>query len=379
MTEQDIKGGPRLPTLHDIAEKAGVSRAAVSAVLNNAPQSQRYSEATRKRVRQVADELGYMANPLGRVLRKKRSGIIGCLTFNQPDIYYGHLLRSAEQVFREHGFEPVTVSMNYDRSRFHEALKKLAVWRVEGLLIMLGGRPVNHGMKKSLGHLATPYFIIDSSASGNRPPSSAMNMKSGRLLASHLLELGHTKMAAVGINPENSHTRERLSGILEILAEAGIPEKEFIVSRMRNGLFGAHAGYVYIEELLAMEREFTAVICANDLLAFGVMRYLHEQNIRIPQDISVAGFDDVCVDVTVTEENHLGAYFTPSLTTIRIPHGEIGISAAEILLSHIEKGVKQEDMQMRNDLLLVVRESTGKPPTRSVFQLESHLNQSVED
>lgn len=351
--------GVRSPTLRDIAERVGVSQGTVSAVLNDAPRARHYSAATKQKIHATAEELGYVANPLGRALKRTRSGTMGCISFNQPDIYYGHLLRSAEQELREHGYEPIMATMNYHRSQFDTCLKRLAAWRVEGFLLMMGGRPVDADMIESLQRLDLPYIVVDAHGVGGTGPSTHLNRESGRLLADHLTELGHRDIAMLGVNPNNSHTTERLEGVTSLLQERGIELPSQRVVEARESLLGAHAGYSYARTLLDRDNCVTALVCINDILAVGAMHLLHERAIRIPEDISVAGFDDVCVDITVTEENRLGAYLWPSLTTVRVPHRELGREAAAALLQRVNHPESAGDWHFTSRPSVIIRASTG--------------------
>ena len=362
MTERRLSArhrGVRSPTLRDIAERVGVSQGTVSAVLNDVPRARYYSPETKKKIHAVAEELGYVVNPLGRALKRTRSGTMGCISFNQPDIYYGHLLRGAEEELREHGYEPIMVSMNYNRSQFDICLKKLAAWRVEGFMLMTGGRPVDVDMLKSLERLDLPYIVVDAHGAGGTGPSTHLNRESGRLLALHLTELGHRRLGVLGVNPDNNHTTERLEGIISLLQERGIELPPERIIEVRRSLLGAHAGHTYAAELLERGSRVTALVCINDILAVGAMHLLHERAIRIPEDISVAGFDDVCVDITVTEENRLGAYLWPALTTVRVPHRELGREAAAVLLQRVDRPEIAEDWQFKSGAKVIIRDSTG--------------------
>lgn len=352
------------PTLRDIAEKVGLSLTAVSAVLNDAPRAQGYTAATREAICSAARELGYAANPLSRALRRTHSGMIGCISFNQPDIFYGHVLRAAEERIRARGYEPVTTSLNYDLSQFETCLRRLTAWRIEGLLLMLGGRKLDGPTLRSLRELDTPILILDAPQPDGSSPSSDLNRASGRILAEHLIGLGHRSLAVLGVNKRNSHTTQRLKAIREVCRGHHIPDSECPVVYARNGLIGAHAGFRYAQEVLEKHPHVTALIGINDIFAIGAIYCLHQKGIAIPDEMSVAGFDDVCVDTTVGEENRLGAYVWPALTTVRVSHREYGIIAADVLIDHVSGKGKMSSWGLGLPPQLVSRDSTGPAPRR---------------
>lgn len=351
--------GATPPTLRDIASRVGVSQGTVSATLNNAPRARYYSEETKRRIREVAEDLGYVANPLGRVLRQASPRTIGCISFNQPDIYYGHLLRGAEEEFRDRGYEPILVSMNYDRSQMDACFRRVAAWRVQGLLLFMGGRALDADVLRDLEKLNLPHIIVDAARKDNTSPCSRLNRESGRIMARHLVELGHRHIGVLGVNHDNSHTTERLEGILSVLdaCRIALPPQRIVAARPR--VFGPHAGYVYAGELVERDKQVTALMCINDILAIGAMNRLYRSGIRIPEDVSVAGFDDVCVDITVSDENRLGNFLWPSLTTVRVPHREMGRRAAAALVEGIGMPERIQGWQLDAIPELIVRDSTG--------------------
>lgn len=360
----DRPSGGRRPTLRDIALRVGVSQGTVSAILNNAPRARNYSEETNRRIRETAEELGYVPNPLGRVLRRTFSGTIGCLSFKQPDIYYGHLLRAAEEEFRRRGYEPVMASMNYDRKQFGKCLWQLAAWRVEGYLLMMGGRPLDEEMCAAIRQLGLPCIIVDAHRPDGNSPSTRLNVESGRLIAEHLSDLGHEHLAVIGINYSNCHITERLEGILQVMRERNLRLPKHMIVENSKRLLGPQVGYVYAGEILDRCPQSTAIICMNDIIATGAMYMLHERGVNIPGDMSVTGFDDVCVDVTVMEDNRLGAYLWPSLTTVRVPHGEMGQRAAEALLECMADPAALEHWELPLSPLLVPRNSSARVCSR---------------
>jgi LacI family transcriptional regulator len=360
--------GMTAPTLKDIAERVGVSVGTVSAVLNDMPRAQRYAEKTRQRVRAVAEELGYTGTPLGRVLRSKLAGTLGIICFSQPDMYSSHLLHSAEAEIAALGYVPILASMHYDETRFETCLRRLSQWRVEGILIMMAGRPISADILERLTHTGVPYIAIDS-RDMEHPIAPHVDYESGRLVGEHLGQLGHRRICVAGFNPGTAHAHDRLAGIRAALKAFGVEVPDASVLERPQGAYGAFAGYTNAEQMLdapGSPDAPTALVCMNDLIAFGALRRLHEQGIAIPAQLSVTGFDDMCLDAMVSDENRMGPYMQPALTTVRVPHPEVGRELARKLVQIV--GGKSDSEIKLEDVLqprLIVRESTGPAPAHT--------------
>lgn len=355
------RGG--IPTLQDVADRVGVSPSTVSATLNDVPRARHYSEATKARIRAVAKEIGYFPNPLAKTLKRTRSGLIGVVMFSQHSAYYGRVLQAVEARCREMGYEVVTADMKYDRARLEECVHRLAAWRVEGLLLMTGGRLIDTAVTAALKEQGTPYVM----AGVWRPdePSSGIvfnDAEGGRLLAVHLTDLGHTRIGVLAANPSNEASEERLSGIRSVLKECGLELEDRCVIRAPGPDVGLLAGYRFAGELLDSDPAVSAIICMNDGMAIGAVRQAWERGKNTPRDISIAGFDDTPLYGPANDENRLGSYTVPSLTTIRTPMEEMGRAAARMLIEMIEDEDASRTKRVYEFMpALVVRDSTGPP------------------
>jgi LacI family transcriptional regulator len=348
-----------MPTLRDIAERVGVTQGTVSAVLNNAPRAQRFSEETRQRIRTAAAELGYRVNPLARALRKTRSGMIGCLLYNQPDLYNGHMLHWAEAALRAKGYDLAIASMGYDKSRLEPCLAQMAAWRVEGLLVWLGGRVPDAAMLSAFNRFPAPCIVVDSGAPERQHTAARFNREAGRAIARHLLDLGHRKFAVLGGTPGGLHAHDRINGLREALCEAGVSFEEKHVFGVRNDLIGPSAGRQCADDFIQAGMPATAIVCVNDFIAIGALRCLNEHGVDIPGALSIATIDDLCLDYAASEANRLCAYLTPSLTAIRVPLPDVGREAAERLMRQIASGAQLTTYAAEHAPILIVRESTG--------------------
>ncbi|MCC6144179.1 MAG: LacI family DNA-binding transcriptional regulator [Candidatus Hydrogenedentes bacterium] len=347
------------PTLKDIAERAGVSIGTVSAVLNNMPRASRYSEQTRIRVRKIAEELGYAGTPLGRVLRSKASGTLGIISFSQPDIFSSHLMHNAQDEMVELGYQPVTASMHYDQSKFDDCLNQLRRWRVEGMLIMTGGRPLTRHVRAELDESGVPYVAADSSEQ-QQTLAPRIDNTSGRLAGEHLAELGHRRVAVLGFNRVSVHAHNRLAGLRAGLEQFGATVPESLIVEMHAGSYGGQAGYECAQELVRIGCPTPAAVCMNDLSAFGALRAFADANLGVPDRISVIGFDDISLSAVVSEDNRLGAYTQPRLTTVRLPQPEIGRSLARQLVALVREGTAPASLESALQPTLQVRESTAR-------------------
>lgn len=349
----------RPPTLRDIARRVGVSQATVSAILSESSQANAFAESTRNEVKAAAEAMGYTSNPLARALRRTRSGVLGCLLFNQLDIYYARLAQLLEAQAREAGYGFVGASMGYDFGKLESCLGQLTAWRVEGIVLMLGGRPAPERLLNRLRNLGIPYVLGDSTEEGQ--PSAVANFAfaSGMVAAEHLYELGHRDLAVMGVNPRNLHSQQRLAGLESALAARGLGLRDDAKVALPDGLHGPDAGFAGTETILDSAIRFTALVCLNDLLALGALAALREAGLRVPDDVSVLGFDDVALDVEGSEANRLGRFTCPPLTTVRLPAQEICRVAMNSLVARLKPETAGLEALPEQAPLLVLRGSTG--------------------
>jgi LacI family transcriptional regulator len=353
--------GKRTPTLKDIAAHVGVSQATVSAILNEAPTASNFADNTRREVKEAAQLLGYRINPLARALRRVRSGVLGCILYNHFDVYYSRVSEVAESYAKERGYELVVVSMGYDLKRLEACLSHMAAWRVEGILLMLGGRPLSPDILAMLDRINPPFVIGDSEDSGSQGSVSRFTRRSGELVAEHLWSLGHRNVAIVGENPNNLHSRERVRGVEEYFQAQGAVLEPRLRIPVPTGAHGPNAGYLCTREALQSGLKFSAIICMNDLFAFGSLAALREKGVKVPEQCSVTGFDDPPLDLDGTEVNRLSRYAAPPLTTVRLPMREICREAMRRLICKVEASEEEAAYSVEQQPRLIVRESTCPP------------------
>jgi len=352
------QGERRRATLKAVAERVGVNPATVSATLNDAPRAKNYSEETKERIRAAARELGYVPNPLARTLKSADPKLIGVLLLVQDNRYFGHLLEGAERYTRTAGYELVTASLNYDMNRFVESLYRLAAWRVDGLLVVVPKQLVSAEHREALEKLGLPY-LTEIESEEDRHDGGGFDYHGGRQAATHLWALGHRRIGVIGARPENRPAAERVRGMEAAVAEHHGDTAVLRLVRADNRYVGVHAGFHYARMLFEAHPDTTAILCLNDVLAIGAMRWLREQGREVPRDVSIVGFDDLCLDTTLREENRLGAYLSPPPTTVRTPLREMGEEAARRLLLLADPGHDHAVGARGFHPLLIRRSSTG--------------------
>lgn len=350
------QSGP--PTLREIAARVGVTAPTVSAVLNNSPRAERFSKATCDKIREVADEMGYAPNYLAQTLKRKHSGLIGVLMFGMDTMYYGRALEGADAAARAAGYELVTASMGFDPARFDRCVQMLAAWRVEGIMLMMSGRPLDEAAVAKLARLRVPVVSGGSRQGDLLAVGAGFDHEAGLLLAKHLLDLGHTRIGMIGADPtnRNHHASERVRAVGEAMAAAGHPLRPDWVIPGGGGHVGVSSGYQTARQLLDHAKDITAVIAMNDVFAIGAMRQINERGIAVPEELSVGSFDDLCLDNTNNEDNRIGVYLSPPLTTVRVPLRALGSGTIQLLLQEIGAETEPGDPYGPE---LIIRSSTG--------------------
>ncbi|MFC4455472.1 LacI family DNA-binding transcriptional regulator [Deinococcus sonorensis] len=334
-------------TLEDVARRAGVSPSTASRVLSG---SIRVTARKTEAVMQAVQELGYSPNQIAQGLARGRSMNIGVVTQDISSVFYAEMLRGIEQGLADSEYRPLFISGHWQVAEERAALDAL-LGRPVDALIVLGG----HTPDAVLQLLATrvPLVLVGRAqppADGSGRPSAYSlrvdNALGARLGVQHLLELGHRRIAFISGPPDHVDAQERLRGYREALAHAGLPLDPQLVL---HGDFQEASGEAAVEQLLTRGSPFTAVFAANDQMAFGARLALYRHGLRVPQDVSLLGFDNLTVS----------AYQTPPLTTVEQPTRQMGHDAAQLVLSVL---AGQPQTQPSYQPRLVQRDSTAAPP-----------------
>jgi DNA-binding LacI/PurR family transcriptional regulator len=326
----------------DVARRAGVSHQTVSRVLNDHPN---VSPQTRAGVMAAIRDLGYRPNAAARTLVTGRTNVLGVISFDTTLYGPASMLYGIERAAHP-GYSVAIASLPaFDRTTLLEAVDRFLGQAVEGIIVIA---PETSAVA-ALGGLAADIPLVAVGCGTGAPlPSVAIDNHAGAAQATrHLLDLGHATVHHVAGPDSWLDAQERISGWREALRLAGVPEPELL-----RGDWSARSGYEAGHRLSAMP-EVTAVLCANDPMALGLLRSLAERGRQVPREVSVAGFDDVPE----------AAFFLPPLTTVRQDFGELGRRALHLLIDRIS-GIDLDHPALPITPDLVVRASTAPAPVK---------------
>jgi len=342
--ESSERDKPQVVTLKALAEHVGLTPGTVSAVLNNSRASASVPERTKKRILAAAQELKYRPNFLARSLRVKRTYTIGVIAQEIGDVYGAMVISGVEQYLRERNYFFLTVIHRHDPRLLHTYSQLLVSRGVEGIITV--DTSITY-------HPSLPTVAIAGHKRMDRVTNIVLDHRHAALMAlQHLVDLGHQRFAFMKGPPSSSDTNARWEAICEVAGEIGIEMTLQFAPQTEIGA-SPEPGYEATKELLAESRCFTALFAYNDLCAIGAIRALDEARLRVPEDVSVVGFDDIPG----------ASYSRPSLTTVRQPMQEMGQLAARTLLDQIEKRTSYVP-EIAVEPKLIVRQSTWKAPSK---------------
>lgn len=337
------KSAKKKPSLLDVARQAGVSTATVSRYLSN-PEMVR--EQRRLRIESVIEELGYIPDGAARALASKRTRTIGAIVPTLDNAIFAKGIQSFQERLHASGYTLFVASSNYSLEGEREQAETLISRGIDGLLLV--GLDHDARLFGRLDRVGIPYvntWAFDASA--ERPCIGFDNFNSARRLTDYLVDLGHTRFGVISaITRDNDRAINRLAGVRESLNAAGIrlPTEAIVECR-----YDLSDGRQAMRRLAALENPPTAVVCGNDVLAYGAISECQEMGLDVPADVSVVGFDDL----------PMSQHIRPKLTTMHVPSEEMGRRAAEFLIAELndEKTVDHYELEVS----LIVRESTARP------------------
>ncbi|GAB5404195.1 MAG: substrate-binding domain-containing protein [Aureliella sp.] len=305
-------------TIQDIAREANVSKSTVSRVLNGTTP---VHPDKRKAVEEAFARLGFRPNAFAKSLASGRSMSIGVLTQIVGSPFYDTISRGIISGLRETDYFPIFVDGQWESATEIDGIRNLLDRRVDGLILMSTAESDTE-LVELLGDV--PSVIV-----GRNAPSQDLNsiyidnLDGGYRATKHLVQFGHTRIAIVRGPHHHFDANARVEGYEKALTEAGIPVDPDLVI---EGDFTSESGVAAVERLFARGADFSAIFASNDMMAFGIRLALHRRQLNVPDDISLVGFDD--------QSN--AAFMTPPLTTVRQPALEMGVLAAESILSLIQ-------------------------------------------
>lgn len=334
---------PKRATLKDVAARAGVSYQTVSRVINDQGQ---VLPATRRRVEKALRALNYRPSMIARSMVAGRAFTLGCISPNLTDYTFASLIEGAEAEARRHGYFLLSASASEarDAARFCEEVVHSG--RVDGVLVINPYADTRFRAFEELYAQGYPVVYLGARPRNIKIPSVHLDDADvGYQATRHLLALGHREIAML-LGPTNEDcVDDRLNGYRRALREANLA---FSRKRIVTGDWSATSGYEGVNALLAARTSFTALFAQNDRMAIGALRALREHGLRVPEDVSVIGVDDM----------PLASYFDPPLTTLHQDTFEIGRAAAHLMLQNVNH-VTTAPAQISVPATLIVRASTG--------------------
>lgn len=335
-------------TSQDVADSAGVSRTTVSLVLNGV-EGIHISPETRQKVRDAAEQLGYIPNATAQALATRRARAIGLVMTRSPhhiasDTFLPQILVGLLEVVKQHKLRLLIEAVDVE----HQARVYLELARAKHIdgMILLTPRIDDIGLKK-LENVDTPVVLMGNLVDSDLCSVEVNNYYAGKQAIQYLLKLGHTKIACISNAPPSyKAATDRVQGYKDALLAAGLTPDEDLI---QHADFDPQSGFNCMQTLLNSEKEFTAVFVASDNVSMGAKSALREAGLRVPDDISIIGFDDI----------PWAQYSDPPLTTIRLPAQKMASEACMLLLD-LMKGSETDIQHLVLETELIERKSCRK-------------------
>lgn len=343
-------------TIRDVASESGYSASTVSIVLNSAPLSRYIPTETKTRIETAAKRLGYRPNPLARSLRSQHSNIVGVMVFDITDPFCTPILRGLENSLYQANYLSLLADAHNEPHRFERYLEMLLDRRVEGLIIIANWLVTDIKLLADLTERQVPTVVAGREVEFDLASTVSVDNEGGAAMAlEHLYQLGHRDIAFLRGPKALSSSGKRWKGIRNFAQSSGLtldPKRIAELPESLDANSSFEAGVQLTTELLRRGKSFTALLAYDDMTALGALRALKKKGIRVPEDCSVIGFDDVAQ----------AGLAIPSLTTMRQPMEAMGAMSAGIVLEAIKAVDLKRDIPVVRRKIgaeLVARESTG--------------------
>lgn len=311
-----------IPTLQDVAARSGVSTATVSRAINF---PDRVAQHTRDRVNAAISELGYSPNFGARAMAARRTKTIGAIIPTMENAIFARGLQAFQDELREHGLTLLVASTAYQPASEEAQIRTLVARGAEALLLI--GYHRDAEIYRFLEAQGVPVILTWAfDAASLRPAIGFDNAAAMHDMTATVIGMGHRDLAMISAEIAlNDRAEGRHAGVLAAMKEAGLaPEKLIFVETA----YGIEEGAAAFEKVMASDPRPTAVLCGNDVLAVGALRRAREMGIRVPEDVSITGFDDI----------ELAQVAYPALTTVHVPHREMGRQSAKALVALLKDG-----------------------------------------
>ncbi|MBA2394631.1 MAG: LacI family DNA-binding transcriptional regulator [Ktedonobacteraceae bacterium] len=336
-----------MTTIYDIAKAVGVTQTTVANALAGRGN---VSEATRKRILQCAQDMGYRPNVLARGLAKGKTSTIGFLLPTIANPFYPEIAEEIERITHVHDYQLLLCNTHHDYALGRQNLERLVSRWVDGIIVMGSSMDLvdlvhqfEHGL---------PIVLCNWQENEPSPGIPQVNVDfrlAGELAAHHLLALGHQKIAIIVDEPQQT---TRFAGFRAALLSAGIPLQDEMIQLGDSTIESGHAA---ARTLLTSPQRPTAIFATNDWMAIGALEAAREEGIRVPEDLSIIGLDNVIV----------GAHISPPLTTIDIPKHQLAKKATELLMRQID-GDRDQAQSILIPPELLIRHSTAVPSSATM-------------
>jgi DNA-binding LacI/PurR family transcriptional regulator len=344
-------GMTRTPTMRDVASLAGVSIQTVSHVVN---QTGSISAETRDRVLNAIESLNYRRNPIARSMRTRQTRLIGLLVLDITNPVLSTIASEVEAAAYASEYSVLLYNVRHDPERERESLETFAERLVDGVIVV-NAMDREHTFSW-LESGTIPTVLIDCLSTSSLPSVAVDNEQGAQMATEHLIALGHRHITHLSGAMSLEVARQRVRGYERAMAAAGLTGQQRIVTPINNR-WDYQSGYLSMKSILEGDviQRPTAIFAAGDQMAIGALRALAEAGLRVPDDMSVVGFDDI----------EAASFITPQLTTIRQPLSEIASRAFALLLDLLESRHHKGQRQVTLPAQLMIRGSTSAPGGRS--------------
>lgn len=330
-------------TLRDVAQHVGVSVTTVSNVMRGWPY---VAEETRRKVQEAVHELGYTPNPIAQSLRTGQVQTIGFIVPHLSSPYFAAMVSVAEEVALEHGYSVIVFNAQENLERQDQAIRRAGNRLVDGLLIAPCVQ--SHLPLSVAANLSIPIVLIDRVPDNSDIPWCAVdNIRAAEIAVTHLVELGHRRIGHISGPSTARPTRDRRLGYEQMLLKFNLHAP---IIAFNETDWDVEAGYHSAEQLLSAPDRPTAIFTTNDEMAIGALRAANALGLRVPEDVSIIGIDDI----------NISAYLNPPLTTIHQPLHEVARAGIELLLSLLNDQPPTQQ-QILLEPSLKIRASTASP------------------
>lgn len=333
-----------MAVIKDVAKIAGVSTATVSKVINR-PDTVRGS--TRARVLEVMKELEYIPSPIARGMRTKRTNHIAVVSADIRNPFFAELYACLGADIKKNGFTPVLYTLDNGNSSIRDVISDIIASKADGVVFCFPDDHTDTGSVDYRELLPMPFVLISRDMSNIKYASVILDVYEGiREVTKHLISLGHEKLAFIGGPGHSRISREKLRGFISALNSVKLPLPDEYIC---GGDYSLKNGFMRAKDLMRLEAPPSAIVCANDIIAIGCMKYLLNTGIRIPGEVAVSGFDNIS----------LASMYEPALTTAAIPVEDICRACAEMITElAADKNKPKKSLIFKTKL--IIRNSTDK-------------------